>query len=199
MDKNSLVEDFKTFFENGKNTDVIFKTEPRLHAHSQILYARSKYFHTLFSPKWTSHGDESHIELTANVSYFALYKIILYIYTGIVNLRYVDIGTILEILTEGDIFLLEELSSQVVQYLHSDINRFIRKDMVTLVEFIINHDIFKQKFEFLFYDIVKNIKILAFDTNEIVERPEGAPDRKKHDYGFTMERTRNDKQRYSRE
>ncbi|CAG8826745.1 30935_t:CDS:1, partial [Racocetra persica] len=80
---------------------------------------------------WTSRGDESHIELTANVSHFALYKIILYIYTGIVDLRDVDMRTILEILTEGDVFLLEELSSQVVQYLYSDINRFIGKDMVT--------------------------------------------------------------------
>ncbi|CAG8842710.1 18562_t:CDS:2, partial [Racocetra persica] len=58
------------------------------------------YFRALFSPKWTSRGDESHIELTANVSYFALYKIILYIYTGIIDLRDVDMGTILEILTE---------------------------------------------------------------------------------------------------
>ncbi|CAG8849263.1 8849_t:CDS:1, partial [Racocetra persica] len=82
-------------------------------------------------------------------------------------LRDVDIGTILEILTEGNVFLLEELSSQVVQYLHSDINRFIEKDMVTLVEFIIDHDIFKLKFESLFYDIVKDIKILVFDTNEM--------------------------------
>ncbi|CAG8835821.1 2092_t:CDS:2, partial [Racocetra persica] len=48
------------------------------------------------------------------------------------NLKDANMGTILEILTEGDIFLLEELSSQVVQYLHSDINRFIGKDMVTL-------------------------------------------------------------------
>src|SRR5690242_4036806 len=168
MDTNSLVEDFKTFFENGKNIDVIFKTEPRLYAHSQILYARSKYFRALFSPEWTSRGDESHNELTANVSYFALYKIILYIYTGIIDLRDVDMGTILEILTEGDVFLLEELSSQVVQYLHSDITRFIGKGIVSLVEFIIDNDIFKQKFESLFYDIVKDIKILVFDTNEML-------------------------------
>src|SRR5690242_2531408 len=104
----------------------------------------------------------------ANVSYFALYKIIFYIYTGIIDLRDVDMGTILEILTEGDVFLLEELSSQVVQYLHSDINRFIGKDMVILVEFIIDNDIFKQKFESLFYDIVKDIKVLVFDTNEML-------------------------------
>ncbi|CAG8788617.1 14062_t:CDS:2, partial [Racocetra persica] len=82
-------------------------------------------------------------------------------------LKDVDMGTILEILTEGDVFLLEELSSQVVQYLYSDIDRFIGKDMVTLVEFIIDHNIFKQKFESLFYDIVKDIKILVFDTNEM--------------------------------
>ncbi|CAG8842442.1 13471_t:CDS:1, partial [Racocetra persica] len=83
-------------------------------------------------------------------------------------LRDVDMRTIFEILTKSDVFLLEELSSQVVQYLHSDINRFIGKDMVTLVEFIIDHDIFKLKFESLFYDIVKDIKILVFDTNEML-------------------------------
>jgi len=50
----SLSEDFKLYFEQSKNKDVLIKTNPMITAHSQILCARSEYFSKLLSSTWAT-------------------------------------------------------------------------------------------------------------------------------------------------
>ncbi|CAB4382196.1 unnamed protein product [Rhizophagus irregularis] len=136
MSSKFLVElsnDYEKLFETEIGYDVIIYAgeEPNvkeIHAHSNILCIRSKYFRTAFSNEWAEKIDGKFIFRKPNISPHLFNIILRFIYSGNIELKNLQGPDVLKLLIAVDEFNIQQLISHIQEYLINHQTEFLHQN-----------------------------------------------------------------------
>src|ERR1700752_2524119 len=165
MPEGTLSNDFMKYFNCGEGTDVIINTEPEIHAHSQILCARSKYFRIALSNTWAKRNDSGSFIIQCKEKHVVMHAIIMYLYSGTINLTGLEFEMVLELLLESEKLMLNTLSLIILEIILPMITSLNSKHVVMFVEFMLRHNNFLEQYYHEFCCIIRDIKKLVFSTD----------------------------------
>ena len=140
MPEETLSNDFIEYFNRVEGTDVIINTKPEIHAHSQILCARSEYFRTALSSTWAKRNDGGSFIIQCEEKHAVMHAIVTYLYSGTINLAGLEFEMVLELLKESEKLLLNTLSLIILENVLPMNMSLNGKHIVMFVEFMLRHD-----------------------------------------------------------
>ncbi|CAI2166146.1 17301_t:CDS:2 [Funneliformis geosporum] len=113
---SDLVKDISSLLHNADDFNVIIQVgegqnTKKFHVHSVILRARSPYFKIAFSTNWIQKTNNTIMFNKPNITSFVFDMILMYIYSGELNLASYSDQNIFELLIASDELLLEELTA----------------------------------------------------------------------------------------
>ena len=165
MPEGTLSDDFMEYFNRGEGTDVIINTKQEIHAHSQILCARSEYFRTALSSTWAKRNDSSSFVIQCEEKHAVMHAIVTYLYSGTINLAGLEFEMVLELLKESEKLLLNTLSLIILENVLPMNMSLNGKHIVMFVEFMLRHDNLLERSYHEFCYIMRDIKKLVFSTD----------------------------------
>ncbi|CAB4389156.1 unnamed protein product [Rhizophagus irregularis] len=117
-----LSNDYEKLLETEIGYDVIIyaREEPNvkeIHAHSNILCIRSKYFSAAFSTEWAEKKDGKFILKKPNISPYIFNIILRFIYCGNIELKSLQGPDVLKLLIAVDELGVQRLISHIQEYL----------------------------------------------------------------------------------
>ncbi|GBB83318.1 hypothetical protein RclHR1_10050001 [Rhizophagus clarus] len=146
---SKLSQDLYQLLDDTDDYDVIIKVGEKsntkeFHARSNILKARSPYFKMAFSQNRVSKKDDIYKFVKPNISPIVFEMIIIYVYTGILDLREKAGTDILELLVASDEFLMEELITFVQKYLIENQTEWLQNNFVKVLHTVFQFESCKQ-------------------------------------------------------
>ncbi|GBC24798.2 BTB/POZ protein [Rhizophagus irregularis DAOM 181602=DAOM 197198] len=154
-----ITDDYNVKIQVGKDSEMeIFQ------AHSVILRARSKYFHSAFSSNLVKKEGDFYIFKKPNVTSIVFKIILKYIYTGTIlgNIE----NNIIELLLVANEMELHELVEYLQQCIINFNNDWIELNGVKLYDFISHHKDVFPKLQELCNNIMSQKPKLLIDSNE---------------------------------
>ncbi|CAB5331714.1 unnamed protein product [Rhizophagus irregularis] len=154
-----ITDDYNVKIQVGKDSEMeIFQ------AHSVILRARSKYFHSAFSSNLVKKEGDFYIFKKPNVTSIVFKIILKYIYTGTIlgNIE----NNIIELLLVANEMELYELVEYLQQCIINFNNDWIELNGVKLYDFISHHKDVFPKLQELCNNIMSQKPKLLIDSNE---------------------------------
>ncbi|GBB84974.1 hypothetical protein RclHR1_11570003 [Rhizophagus clarus] len=154
-----LSNDYEKLFETGIGYDVIIhvgegQNVKEIHAHSNILCARSQYFRTSFSNEWAEKRDGKFIFRKPNISPQ------LFIYCGNIELKNLQGPDVLKLLIAVDELSIHSLISHIQEFLIEHQTVFLHQNPTEVLETVYQNESFKCLWDFCLENICKEPKIL---------------------------------------
>ncbi|GBB89405.1 hypothetical protein RclHR1_16090002 [Rhizophagus clarus] len=146
----------------GENENV-----REIHAHSNILRVRSRYFHLAFSEKRYEIRDRKFIFRKPNISP-KLFKVILrFIYCGKINFEELQGSDILKLSILVNEFNIEALGHCIQEYLIKHHDEFLQQNPIGILEIAHQHRTFANLLNLSFKKICEEPKML-FDSDKFI-------------------------------
>ncbi|EXX63264.1 hypothetical protein RirG_153870 [Rhizophagus irregularis DAOM 197198w] len=167
-----LSNDYEKLFETEIGYDVIIYAGDELnvkeiHAHSNILCIRSKYFRTAFSNEWAEKKDGKFILRKPNISPHLFDIILRFIYSGNIELKNLQGPDVLKLLIAVDELNIQQLISHIQEYLIKHQTEFLHQNPTGILETVYQHETFIDLWNFCLEKICKEPRIL-FNSNKFV-------------------------------
>ncbi|UZO24546.1 uncharacterized protein OCT59_016842 [Rhizophagus irregularis] len=167
-----LSNDYEKLFETEIGYDVIIYAgeEPNIqeiHAHSNILCIRSKYFRTAFSNEWAEKQDGKFILKKPNISPHLFDIILRFIYSGNIELKNLQGPDVLKLLIVVDELNIQQLISHIQEYLIEHQTEFLHQNPTGILEMVYQHETFTDLWDFCLENICEDPKIL-FNSDKFV-------------------------------
>ncbi|GBB89314.1 hypothetical protein RclHR1_00160030 [Rhizophagus clarus] len=168
-----LSSDYEKLFETELGYDVIIYSgeEPNvkeIHAHSNILCIRSKYFHTAFSNEWAEKKDGKFIFRKPNISPHLFNIILRFIYCGNIELKNLQGPEVLNLLIAVDELDIQQLISYIQEYLIEHQTEFLDQNPTGILEIVYQHETFTELWNFFLEKICEDPKIL-FNSDKFID------------------------------
>ncbi|RGB29617.1 hypothetical protein C1646_745261 [Rhizophagus diaphanus] len=165
-----LSNDYEKLFETEIGYDVVIYAgeEPNvkeIHAHSNILCIRSKYFRTAFSNEWAEKIDGKFIFRKPNISPHLFNIILRFIYSGNIELKNLQGPDVLKLLIAVDEFNIHQLISHIQEYLINHQTEFLHKNPTGILETVYQHETFTDLWNFCLEKVCEEPKILFNSDN----------------------------------
>ncbi|CAB4417995.1 unnamed protein product [Rhizophagus irregularis] len=167
-----LSNDYEKLFgtEIGYNVVIYAGEEPNvkeIHAHSNILCIRSKYFRTAFSNEWAEKNDGKFILRKPNISPYLFNIILRFIYCGNIELKNLQGSDVLKLLIAVDELNIQQLISHIQEYLIEHQTEFLYQNATGILETVYQHETLTDLWNFCLEKICKEPKIL-FDSDKFI-------------------------------
>ncbi|EXX53102.1 hypothetical protein RirG_247050 [Rhizophagus irregularis DAOM 197198w] len=167
-----LSNDYEKLFETEIRYDVIIYAgeEPNIkeiHAHSNILCIRSKYFRTAFSNEWAEKKDGKFILKKPNISPHLFDIILRFIYCGNIELKNLQGLDVLKLLIAVDELNIHQLISHIQEYLIKHQTEFLHQNPTGILETVYKHETFTDLWDFCLEKICEEPEIL-FNSDKFV-------------------------------
>ncbi|POG69920.1 hypothetical protein GLOIN_2v1842072 [Rhizophagus irregularis DAOM 181602=DAOM 197198] len=167
-----LSNDYEKLFETEIGYDVIIyagddQNVKEIHAHSNILCARSQYFRTAFSNEWAEKRDGKFIFRKSNISPQLFNIILRFIYCGNIELKNLQGSEVLKLLIAVDELNINPLISHVQEFLIEHQTEFLQQNPTGILEIIYQHETFTDLWNFCLEKICEEPKILFSSENFI--------------------------------
>ncbi|POG76343.1 BTB/POZ protein [Rhizophagus irregularis DAOM 181602=DAOM 197198] len=167
-----LSNDYEKLFETEIGYDVIIyagddQNVKEIHAHSNILCARSQYFRTAFSNEWAEKRDGKFIFRKSNISPQLFNIILRFIYCGNIELKNLQGSEVLKLLIAVDELNINSLISHIQEFLIEHQTEFLQQNPTRILEIIYQHETFTDLWNFCLEKICEEPKILFSSKNFI--------------------------------
>ncbi|POG69923.1 hypothetical protein GLOIN_2v147333 [Rhizophagus irregularis DAOM 181602=DAOM 197198] len=167
-----LSNDYEKFFETEIGYDVIIyagddQNVKEIHAHSNILCARSQYFRTEFSNELAEKRDGKFIFRKSNISPQLFNIILRFIYCGNIELKNLQGSEVLKLLIAVDELNINTLISHIQEFLIEHQTEFLQQNPTGILEIIYQHEAFTDLWNFCLEKICEEPKILFSSENFI--------------------------------
>ncbi|POG69914.1 hypothetical protein GLOIN_2v1776480 [Rhizophagus irregularis DAOM 181602=DAOM 197198] len=167
-----LSSDYEKLFETETGYDVIIyvgeeQNIKEIHAHSNVLCARSQYFRTAFSNEWAEKRDGKFIFKKSNISPKLFNIILRFIYCGNIELKTLQGPDVLELLVAVDELNINSLVSHIQEFLIEHQTEFLQQNPTGILEIIYQHETFTDLWNFCLEKICEEPKILFSSENFI--------------------------------
>ncbi|GBB94900.1 hypothetical protein RclHR1_24360003 [Rhizophagus clarus] len=167
-----LSNDYEKLFETEIGYDVIIYAgeEPNIkeiHAHSNILCIRSKYFRTAFSNEWAEKKDGKFILRKPNISPHLFNIILRFIYCGNIELKNLQGLDVLNLLIAVDELNIQQLISHIQEYLVKHQTEFLLQNPTGILEIVYQHETLTDLWDFCLETICKEPKTL-FNSDKFI-------------------------------
>ncbi|EXX76650.1 hypothetical protein GLOIN_2v1478619 [Rhizophagus irregularis DAOM 181602=DAOM 197198] len=167
-----LSNDYEKLFEAEIGYDVIIYAgeEPNvkeIHAHSNILCIRSKYFRTAFSNEWAEKNDGKFIFRKPNIPSHLFDIILRFIYSGNIELKNLQGSDILKLLIAVDEINIQQLVFYIQEYLIKHQTEFLHQNAISILETVYQHETFTDLWNYCLQIICEEPKIL-FDSGNFI-------------------------------
>ncbi|GBB91208.1 hypothetical protein RclHR1_01840005 [Rhizophagus clarus] len=168
-----LSNDYEKLFDTEIGYDVIIYSGEgpnikEIHAHSNVLCIRSRYFRTAFSNKWAEKQDGKFILNKPNILPH-LFKIILrFIYCGKIDLKNLQGPDVLKLLIAVDELNINPLISHIQEYLIKHQTEFLHQNPTGVLETVYQHESFTDLWNFYLKKICEEPKIL-FNSDKFID------------------------------
>ncbi|GBB87518.1 hypothetical protein RclHR1_00140022 [Rhizophagus clarus] len=165
-----LSNDYEKLFETEIGYDVIIhagegQNVKEIHAHSNILCARSQYFRTAFSNEWAEKRDGKFIFRKPNISPQLFNIILRFIYCGNIELKNLQGPDVLKLLIAVDELSIHSLISHIQEFLIEHQTEFLHQNPTEVLETVYQHETFTGLWDFCLENICKEPKILFNSEN----------------------------------
>ncbi|RGB25720.1 hypothetical protein C1646_801684 [Rhizophagus diaphanus] len=163
-----LSNDYDKLFETKIGYDVIIyagdeQNIKEIHAHSNILCIRSKYFRTAFSNEWAEKEDGKFIFRKPNISPHLFNIILRFIYSGNIELKNLQGSDVFKLLIAVDELNIQQLIPHIQEYLIKHQTEFLCQNLIDILEIIYQHETFTDLWNFC----LKEPKIL-FNSDKFI-------------------------------
>ncbi|GBC03009.1 hypothetical protein RclHR1_04930006 [Rhizophagus clarus] len=160
-----VLNDFEKLLTTEIGYDVIIyagenENMKELHAHSNILCARSQYFYAAFSNEWVEKKDGKFIFNKPNVPPQLFNIILRFIYCGKIDLTNLQISEILNLLISVDELNIHSLISYIQNHLFNSENKFLKQNPIEILETFYQHDSFTDFWDYCLEKFCEEPKIL---------------------------------------
>ncbi|GBC01815.1 hypothetical protein RclHR1_04340012 [Rhizophagus clarus] len=167
-----LSRDYEKIFESEIGYDVIIyvgedQNIKEFHVHSNILCARSQYFHSAFSNEWAEKKDGKFIFKKPNISPQLFDIILRFIYCGNIELKNLQGPDVLKLLIAVDELCIYSLISHIQEFLIEHQTEFLHENPTGILETIYQHETFTSLWNFCLEKICEEPKILFNSENFI--------------------------------
>ncbi|GBC03408.1 hypothetical protein RclHR1_05100004 [Rhizophagus clarus] len=160
-----LSDDYEKLLETEIGYDVVIYAGEEsdikeIHAHSNILCIRSRYFRTAFSNEWAEKKDGKFIFKKPNISPHLFNIILRFIYSGNIELKNLQGPDILKLLIAVDELDIQRLVSHIQEYLIKHQTEFLHQNPSGILETVYQHETFTYLWDFYLEKICEKPKIL---------------------------------------
>ncbi|CAB4420309.1 unnamed protein product [Rhizophagus irregularis] len=167
-----LSNDYEKLFETEIGYDVIIyageeQNVKEIHAHSNILCARSQYFRTAFSNEWAKKEDGKFILRKQNISPHLFDIILRFLYCGNIELKNLQGPDVLNLLMVVDELNIHSLITYIQEYLIENQTEFLHQNPTGILETVYQHETFTDLWNFCLEKICEEPKILFNSDNFI--------------------------------
>ncbi|CAB4392632.1 unnamed protein product [Rhizophagus irregularis] len=167
-----LSSDYEKLFETETGYDVIIyageeQNIKEIHAHSNVLCARSQYFRTAFSNEWTEKRDEKFIFRKPNISPQLFNIILRFIYCGNIELKNLQGSEVLKLLIAVNELNINSLVSHIQKFLIKHQTEFLQQNPTGILEIVYQYETFTDLWNFCLEKICEEPKILFNSENFI--------------------------------
>ncbi|GES86396.1 hypothetical protein GLOIN_2v1478619 [Rhizophagus clarus] len=156
---------------NPKSKIVVHEgEEPKvkeIHAHSNILCIRSKYFRTALSNEWAEKQEGKFVFRKPNISLHLFNIILRFIYSGNIELKNLQGPDVLKLLIAVDELNNQQLISHIQEYLIKHRTEFLHQNPTGILETVYQHETFTDLWKFFLEKICEEPKIL-FDSDKFI-------------------------------
>ncbi|PKY30236.1 BTB-domain-containing protein [Rhizophagus irregularis] len=161
-----LSNDYEKLFETEIGYDVIIyagkeQNVKEIHAHSNILCARSQYFRTEFSNEWAKKEDGKFILRKQNISPHLFDIILRFLYCGNIELKNLQGPDVLNLLIAVDELNIHSLITYIQEYLIEHQTEFLHQNPTGILETVYQHETFMDLWNFCLE------KIYSYKKNDI--------------------------------
>ncbi|RIA83338.1 hypothetical protein C1645_809264 [Glomus cerebriforme] len=149
--------------ELGYDVIIYSGEEPNIkeiHAHSNILCVRSKYFRTAFSNEWAEKKDGKFILRKPNISPHLFNIILRFIYCGNIELKNLQGPDVLKLLISADELNMQSLISHIQEFLIEHQAEFLNRNPIDILETVYQNEMFTDLWNFCLEKICETPKIL---------------------------------------
>ncbi|RGB40477.1 hypothetical protein C1646_687605 [Rhizophagus diaphanus] len=167
-----LSNDYEKLFETEIGYDVIIyageeQNIKEIHAHSNILCARSQYFRTAFSNEWAKKEDGKFILRKQNISPHLFDIILRFLYSGNIELKNLQGPDVLNLLLVVDELNIHSLITYIQEYLIEHQTEFLHQNPTGILETVYQHETFTDLWNFCLEKICEEPKIL-FNSDDFI-------------------------------
>ncbi|RGB26485.1 hypothetical protein C1646_721024 [Rhizophagus diaphanus] len=167
-----LSNDYEKLFETEIGYDVIIyageeQNVKEIHAHSNILCARSQYFRTAFSNEWAKKENGKFILRKQNISPHLFDIILRFLYCGNIELKNLQGPVVLNLLIAVDELNIYSLITYIQEYLIEHQTEFLHQNPTGILEAVYQHETFTDLWNFCLEKICEEPKILFNSDNFI--------------------------------
>ncbi|RGB39392.1 BTB/POZ protein [Rhizophagus diaphanus] len=143
----------RKLFETETGYDVIIyageeQNIKEIHAHSNILCARSQYFRTAFSNEWTEKRDGKFIFRKSNISPQLLNIILRFIYCGNIELKNLQGSEVLKLLIAVNELNINSLVCHIQEFLIEHQTEFLQQNPIGILEIVYQYETFTDLWNF---------------------------------------------------
>ncbi|CAB4395800.1 unnamed protein product [Rhizophagus irregularis] len=168
-----LSSDYEKFFETEIGYDVIIyvgedQNVKEIHAHSNILCARSQYFRSEFSNERVEKKDGKFIFRKPNISPQLFNIILRFIYCGNIELKNLQGPDVLKLLMVVDELYINSLVIYIQEFLIEHQTEFLNQSPIEIFEIIYQHEKFTDLWNFCLKKVCNEPKIL-FDSEKFIK------------------------------
>jgi hypothetical protein len=174
---SDLSDDIGVLLETSENYDVLIYAGEEEHGiqefktHSQILSARSPYFRAALNDNWAKKEGSTFIFKKPNIPPDIFKILLVYLYTGTIELEKTKSTDILKILVAADELCLQKLINYVQSYLIDNKSEFLRNEPVQILQTVFHNEDHAKLRDFCLEAICNDPKIL-FDTTDFLDLDE---------------------------
>ncbi|RIB23927.1 hypothetical protein C2G38_2071356 [Gigaspora rosea] len=141
-----LSDDMAELLNTGAGYDVVIQVgeEPNVkefRTHSVMLAARCPYFQTALSSKWAKKQGDIFIFRKPNISPRTFKEILIYLYTGTIDLAQQDGTDLIKILVAADELSLQKIVEVIKQYLIDNQSELLIRNPIRFVQSVFFYDI----------------------------------------------------------
>ncbi|RIA86971.1 BTB/POZ protein [Glomus cerebriforme] len=167
-----LSNDYEKLFETEIGYDVIIYAGEEsdikeIHAHSNILCIRSKYFRSAFSNDWAEKKDGKFILRKPNISSHLFNIILRFLYCGNIELKNLEGIDILKLLIAVDELNIQPLISHIQEFLIENHNECLHKNPIGILDTIYQHETFTELWKFCLEKICRKPQIF-FNSDKFI-------------------------------
>ncbi|GBC08631.1 hypothetical protein RclHR1_08270008 [Rhizophagus clarus] len=176
LKNKDLSEDIGMLLETSENYDVIIYSGEendiqKFKAHSQILSARSPYFRAALSDNWAKKEGNTFILKKPNIPPSIFKVLLIYLYTGVIELEKIKNTSILKILVAADELSLQKLIDYIQSYLIDKKSEFLYNDPILILQLVFHNEDHAKLRDFCLEAICNEPEIL-FNKKDFLELDE---------------------------
>ncbi|CAG8452556.1 7305_t:CDS:2 [Scutellospora calospora] len=160
-----LSDDMAELLNTGAGYDVVIQVgeEPNVkefRTHSVMLAARCPYFQTALSSKWAKKQGDIFIFRKPNISPKTFKEILLYLYTGTIDLVQQDGTDLIKILVAADELDLQKIVLVIKEYLIDNQSELLIRNPIRFVQSVFHYEICTSLRDYCLQAICENPQII---------------------------------------